>query len=293
MTQALHRDPRRTAARPDLAAAALRGTVEAPRYVEGIRRQVTDAVAPLRRRPSPDGPLDTELLYGETVVVYDEDAEGWSWVQADVDAYVGYVPSASLGPVGNPATHKVATLRTYLYPGPSIKLPPLKLLSMGSRLVAGEQKDRFVSVGEGFVFADHLADLAVREEDPVSVAERFVGVPYLWGGRTTLGCDCSGLVQQALAACGVEAPRDSDMQERELGEPVDIRADLGGLRRGDLVFWKGHVGLMRDPATLLHATGRFMLTVTEPLDEACRRILAAGDGPVTTIRRLNPQALRP
>lgn len=286
MTDTASLDPRRTPARQDLAAASLRGIVSAPRYAEGRACRVVEGAAPLRRQPRPDAPLDSEALFGEPVTVFDTDDEGWSWVQLDLDGYVGYMPSGALMPAGPAPTHKVGVLRTYLYPGPSIKLPPVAILSQGARLSVLREQGDFAVTAEGCVFAAHLAAIDATVPDVVAVAEQFLGVPYLWGGRTSIGCDCSGLVQTALAAGGIPAPRDSDMQERELGETVAVDDDLTGLRRGDLVFWKGHVGLMRDAGTLLHATGRFMLTVSEPLRVARDRIVGAGAGPITGIRRI-------
>jgi hypothetical protein len=279
-------DPRRTPVRPDLAAAELRGVVDAPRYAAGEPRRVVEGVAPLRRRPAFDAPLDTEALFGEPVTVYDTDGEGWSWVQLGLDRYVGYMPSHALMAPGPAPTHRVTALRTYLYPGPSIKLPPVAVLSQGSLLSVTREEGRFALMPEGCVFLGHIGPVDAFAPDYVAVAERFLGTPYHWGGRTSIGLDCSGLVQVSLAEAGIAAPRDSDMQERELGSPLPVTDDLAGLRRGDLVFWKGHVGMLRDTATLLHATGHFMSTVSEPLAEARARILAAGAGDITAIRRL-------
>ena len=276
-------DRRLTPARPDLAAAHLSALVAAPRYAEGRAMQVVEASAPLRRAPQPDAPLETEALHGESVTVYDE-REGWAWAQLDRDLYVGYLPLAALGaPI--PPTHKVAALRTHAYPGPSIKLPPALALSLGSRLtIDGHDDDGDFAVTRGglYLWARHLAALDAREPDFVAVAERFLETPYLWGGRTSEGIDCSGLVQTALAAAGVPAPRDSDMLETSIGEPAAID---GSLTRGDLVFWKGHVGIMRDPAALLHANGWHMKVVSEPLAHARARISAGGGGEITSVRR--------
>ncbi len=212
--------------------------------------------------------------------------EGWAWGQLDHDQYVGWLPSGALMADIAAPTHRVSVLRTFLYPGPSIKLPPVAALSLGSRVAVSRLQGDFAITPQGAVYAPHLAPLDAVEDDFVAVAERFEGVPYLWGGRTSLGLDCSGLAQVALGAAGVAAPRDSDMQEKALGRPIDVGPTLAGLRRGDLVFWKGHVGIMRDAETLLHANGHFMLVTSEPLAVAVARIAAKEGGPVTSVRRL-------
>lgn len=275
-------DRRTTPARPDLAAASLRGQVEAARFVDGVKRAVVAPTVPLRPEPRPDRGIDTELLRGETVMVYDQDPEGWSWVQAEADGYVGYLPSEALGPAET-ATHRVAALRTFVFPGPNIKLPAGPALPFGARLAVRAREGAFAAIEWGWVWAGHLEPADARDHDPVAVAERFLGVPYLWGGRSSLGLDCSGLVQTALRAGGHACPRDTDMQERALGQPVDPE---GPLRRGDLVFWRGHVGLMQDGAALLHATGHTMTVISEPLAEARARIGTATNGDVTGVRRL-------
>jgi cell wall-associated NlpC family hydrolase len=274
-------DYRVTPARADLAAASLLGKVEAPRFVEGAARRVAAASAPLRRHPAADAPLETEALHGEATTVYDE-ADGWSWAQLTRDSYVGYLPSATLaGWIQE--THQVAALRTHAYPGPSIKRSPVHAISLGARLRIERIDGDFAIAADGLhYFARHLAPIGEFESDFVAVAERFLEAPYLWGGRTSEGVDCSGLVQTALTAAGVAAPRDSDMLAG-LGAAVARDATL---RRGDLIFWKGHVGVMRDPDTLLHANGWHMKVVIEPLREAQQRIATSGGGPITSIRRL-------
>ncbi|MFG1480726.1 NlpC/P60 family protein [Xanthobacter sp. V4C-4] len=276
-------DPRLTPARADLAAASLQGLVAAPRYVPGELREVADAVAPLRRRPAGDAPLDTEALYGECVTVYADDGEGWAFVQLAADGYVGYLPSDALRPLATPPGHKVAVPRTFLFPGPDLKLPPRGALCFGSAVVAREEKGAFTATRDGFIYTRHLAPIAAREADVVAVAARFLGVPYLWGGRSALGLDCSGLVQTALAACGIAAPRDSDMQEQALGESLPLDAPLA---RGDLLFWPGHVALVEAPDTLLHANAFHMQVAREPLAPALARIAASG-APLRSIRRLD------
>jgi cell wall-associated NlpC family hydrolase len=279
-----HLDRRLVPARPDLAAEHLRGQVEAGRFVPGTARRVIETAAPLRREPNPEASLDTEALFGELVTVYDE-LEGWAWGQLARDSYVGWLPANALGAI-IPSTHRVSAVRTFIYPTPSIRRPPLMALSMGSEVAVTHADGLFEALeGGGFVFARHLAPLDSIESDPVAVAEQFLGTPYLWGGKTSLGLDCSALVQTALNACGLACPRDSDMQERELGRPVDPGPDLEGLARGDLLFWRGHVAMVRDATTLIHATGHTMTVAIEPLREGVARIAAAGDR-LSSVRRI-------
>jgi cell wall-associated NlpC family hydrolase len=276
-------DPRVTPARPDLAAAHLQGKVDAARFVAGVEREVRDESAPLRREPAPDASLDTEALKGERVTVYETNEEGWCWGQLVADGYVGWLPASALGPPGPPATHWVRALRTLAFPGRSIKLPPVAGFSLGCRLAVMRDENAFAVTQAGYVPARHLAAIGVAEPDFVAVAERFIEVPYLWGGKTSRGIDCSGLVQIALTVAGVACPRDSDMQERALGQPIAPGA--AGLRRGDLVFWKGHVAIVRDAETLVHANAHHMAVAIEPIAEAVRRIAASGSA-VTTVKRL-------
>jgi cell wall-associated NlpC family hydrolase len=277
-------DPRITPARADLAAKHLEGKVAAPRYVEGRAFEVIEAQAPLRRAPRPDASLETEALKGERVIVYDRDDEGWAWGQLEADGYVGYLPANALAPAGAAPTHKVTALRTLAFPGPSIKLPPVEALPLGARVTIVRVDDRLaVTSAASYVPARHLAPVDDNESDFVAVAERFLGTPYLWGGKTALGLDCSGLVQVALTACGRICPRDSDMQERALGAAA--AQDPSGLQRGDLIFWKGHVAIVRDRSSLLHANAFHMAVAIEPVAEAFARISAAGSE-VTSVRRL-------
>ncbi len=278
-------DPRVTPVRPDLAAAHLRGQVQAARFVEGTVFEAFDPVAPVRRSPVPDALLETEALKGERVTIYEEDGEGWGWGQLHADRYVGWLPMNALRAPGAEPTHKVVAVRTILFPGRSIKAQPVEGLPLGCRLaVAGDDGELARLASGGYVPVRHLAPLNAAAPDFVAVAERFIGVPYLWGGKTSLGIDCSGLVQVALTASGIVCPRDSDMQQRALGTALAM-GDLTGLRRGDLMFWKGHVGIVRDAATLLHANAFDMAVVAEPLREAVERIGAAGSE-VVAVKRL-------
>ena len=276
----------RLPARPDLAAAHLKGQVEAARFVEGVPMRVRAPVAPLRREPRSDAPLDTEALFGEAVTVYETDSEGWSWVQLKDDSYVGYLPTEALGPDGNAPTHRIDALRTFVYPSPSIKEPPLTALSLGSTIAVLAEDGKFFKTETGFIFAMHAKPLDSVEEDYAETAKRFEGIPYLWGGKSSLGIDCSGLVQTALKAAGIACPRDTSMQVNELGSPITFDERLMGLKRGDFVFWKGHVGIMLDAETLVHANGHFMEAVSEPLRMARDRTMAKGSGPIIAIRRL-------
>jgi hypothetical protein len=279
-------DPRLTPARADLAAKALAGKVGAKRYVEGHIREIVEPQAPLRREPAPDALLSTEALKGERVTIYDENAEGWAWGQLADDGYVGWLPARALAPPGAAVTHKVAALRTLVFPGPSIKLSPLEALPLGARLaIARVEGSLAVTAAASYVPAVHLAPIDVYEADFVAVAERFLGVPYLWGGKTTLGIDCSGLVQIALTACGMACPRDSDMQEQALGKPLSADFDGTAPRRGDLVFWSGHVAIVRDRSTLLHANAFHMSVAVEPIAEAVARIRDSGSD-ITSVRRM-------
>jgi hypothetical protein len=279
-------DPRTTPARPDLAAKHLAGTVEAQRFVEGKTYEIGTADAPVRKAPSPEAELQTEALKGERITVYERGEDGWAWGQLAGDGYVGYLPARALRAPGPAATHKVTALRTFVFPGPSIKLPPLEALSFGSQLAIVRTDEPFaITESDGHVPMTHLAPIGTMETDFVAVAERFLGTPYLWGGKTSLGLDCSGLVQLALGACGIACPRDTDMQERALGSALALPPDLAQLRRGDLLFWKGHVAIVRDETTLVHANGYRMAVSFEPSVSALPRIRAES-GDVTGVRRL-------
>lgn len=280
-------DRRLTPARPDLAAAHLCGKVEAEQFVEGRRVKICAGLADLRPEPANDVSIDTQALYGETAILY-EDREGFGWLQLERDGYVGYVSMVAVGDVDAPPTHRVKVNRSFIYPAPNMKLPVIDALPLGARVSALETNGSFVSLqGGGFMFAGHLSPLDEPESDFVAVAERLLHAPYLWGGKSSLGVDCSGLVQIALDSAGVKSPRDTDLQEKALGASIPINDDLTGLARGDLVFWRGHVGIMRDAQTLLHANAHHMQVVSEPLAEARERIAAKTGAKITSIRRLN------
>jgi len=269
-------DPRLTPARGDLAAKYLEGKVKAERFVAGETLEVTDAIVPLRERPSTDAALSTQALKGERVTVYDRNAEGWAWGQLDGDGYVGWLPDSGLAKPGAAPTHKITAIRTFAFPGPSIKLPPVETLPMGAMVVVTREDGVFAVTREGWYLPKpHVAVIDYREPDFVTVAERFVGTPYLWGGKSSFGIDCSGLVQIALNATGTPCLRDSDMQQDSLGRPL-YAAESGKLQRGDLIFWKGHVAIVRDALTIVHANAHHMATVIENTQQAIARIKGEG-----------------
>ena len=273
-------DPRITPCRDGIAARRLEGVLEAEVYLDTAIMACSAPAAAIRAAPDADSEQMDQLLFGERFEVLEEEG-AWRLGQSLRDGYVGFVEAAVLAPAGSWPTHRVAAIRTYAFAGPSIKTRASGPYSINALVTVEAVEGRLAQVsGAGWMTADHLQPIGVGEDDWAAVAERFLGTPYLWGGRESLGLDCSGLVQQALFACGRACPRDADQQEL-LGST--ITADAFG--RGDLVFWKGHVAIGVGDGRIIHANGHHMAVAVEPLAEAIRRIGDTGSQP-TSYRRL-------
>ncbi|MBL4853529.1 MAG: C40 family peptidase [Robiginitomaculum sp.] len=282
-------DPRITPYRDGLAAAHLKGVVDAKSYSGAVRRQVMMPVVPLHKTPSNASTMETQLLLGADFDVYDSH-NGWAWgqeVQADGSkhsrGYVGYVPNMALARGANAPTHRINPMRAPVFLKPDLKTAIRTILPLNAKIwVESEDGDYGHIPDMGYVHKNHIAPIEMSNGDFIDIAELHLGLPYIWGGISPDGVDCSGLVQTALRAIGQNAPRDTDMQEAELGTVLPKGAKL---ERGDLVFWKGHVGIMRDADTLLHANAYHMLVASEPLKTAIARIEKT-TGQVTSIIRL-------
>lgn len=273
-------DRRLTPANGRVAASHLRGKVEADVFVDGEPASIGQVIVDLCDQPG--GKRDRQLLMGSSVTVY-ERRDGYAFIQSKKDGYVGYVAQSAL--VGHAdATHRVATPATHAYATESFKAKDLLYLPFGAEVTVIDERHKFFETPHGFIPKKHLRPLGQVFQDPATVAQLFFGVPYLWGGNSTRGVDCSGLVQAAFQACGHLCPGDSDMQRDGLGERLP---DDAPLRRGDLVFWKGHVAMMVDHETMIHANAHHMAVVYEGLAQATLRINAQGDGDVLARRRVN------
>ncbi|HMA14439.1 MAG: C40 family peptidase [Bacteroidota bacterium] len=273
--------------RDDLADVRLKDEVAAPRYVEGRPAGVLRGVADLRRQPSRTAPLDTQLLHGEAVSVFEE-KDGWAWVQNATDGYVGYVESAALGTPPPAATHRLRALRSFLFPEPNLKAPPLDCLSIASRVCVVATEGAYSRLaGGGWLYSRHLQPIGERSPDFVATALEFLGTPYYWGGRSSIGLDCSTLVQLSLACAGVDVLRDSYQQATTVGEALNGLPGEVALERGDLVYSPGHVAIMLDEAHVVHANGFTMSVAIEPLAALDRRVLnETGGKGFSAVRRV-------
>ena len=278
-------DRRLNAFRPDLAAESLRGSVEANRFTEGQPMQIIDGFVDLRRGPADSEPLESQLLFGEEVLVFDE-ADGWAWVQNKSDRYVGYVTRSALSDTVESPTHVVSALRTFVFPEPDLKTPPSAVLSMTSPLHIDETREAFSHlVCGGWVYSRHVALLDALEPDYVKTALRFLEVPYLWGGKSSLGLDCSALIQLVLARSGIVTFRDSDQQAESLGEPLSWSSGETPPERGDLLFMPGHVAICLDEDSVVHANAFAMAVAIEPWRELEPRVMAESGQGITGRRR--------
>jgi cell wall-associated NlpC family hydrolase len=276
-------DQRLHAFHPDFADIRLLGRIQARRFVEGQRMQVTEPLVTVHKAPRSDAMQLTQALMGETVMLFANE-EGWAFVQLEGDGYVGYVAANALSTDMAAPTHRVAVPSTFLYPEPNLKSRPAIAVTMNALLTVVGGDEKFAKLSNGsFIYLQHLKGAGQGEPDFVAVAELFRNVPYYWGGKSVHGLDCSGLVQISLEASGTRCLRDSDMQEEMLGSKL-LENSLDHLKRGDLVFWNGHVGIMIDADMLLHANGHHMMVVAEPLRDAVDRI-ARSNGQITSIRR--------
>ncbi|MCI4662148.1 MAG: NlpC/P60 family protein [Neomegalonema sp.] len=299
-------DLRLNAARPDLADNRLRGKVQAQHFVDGERAWIKTPIAPVRAVPDPAKPLVTEFLMGEPVLVF-ERKQGWAWAQSQIDGYTGYVPEDCLDALGATPNACIHVPRALIFPSPELRVPPMpEWLPMGAgvSLIDTTPRDGYLPLlGGGWIWERHVSAVtqpdiaqtpivlthAQSARDWVGICEQFEHAPYLWGGKSVAGIDCSGLIQLALQMHGQPCPRDTDLMEAALGSAVDPE---GPLQRGDLIFWKGHIGVMLDKETLLHANAHHMQVAREPLPDARERILARSFGPITSVRRLAlPSAL--
>ncbi|HLS69401.1 MAG TPA: NlpC/P60 family protein [Kiloniellales bacterium] len=278
-------DPRLHAFRPDLADERLRGRLEAERFVAGTPASVRVGCADLKRLPAVDAPNDSQLLYGEPLLVF-ERRDGFAWVQNESDGYVGWLREQALGQPQPVPTHRLGVLRTPLLPEPLVRAPYRDILSFGSKLAVTGWRDRYAELaGGGWVFADHLVELDRLEPDFTATACRFLGLPYLWGGRSVSGLDCSALVQLSLAVAGIALPRDSDQQEQAPSAGQRLPPD-SSRRRGDLLFWRGHVAIALDAERVVNATGGPMLVVEEPFAALDARARAEYSSGLRSLRRL-------
>lgn len=266
-------DPRLNAYSSDLADERLRGKVEALRYVSGVKRRVSSAKAALYKIADITSERQSECLFGEDVMVFNETGT-WCWVQSCQDGYVGYIERSKIDMPKNTPTHIMVAPRSFEYEKADLKSPMVSTLSLGSKVNIVDKIETRGTLyakldNDRFIISNHIVPIGTIMDDYVSVAESLQRTPYLWGGKSGFGIDCSGLVQLSMMMAGKTVLRDTDMQAETIGEVID---PIDGLQRGDLVFWKGHVAIMVDSKTIIHANGASMDVKIEPLETAIERI---------------------
>lgn len=283
-----------TAARADLADKRLEGLVDADRFVDGKSARISVPVLDICRFASPESPVETQALMGDSVRVFEETPEGWAWIQLDCDQYVGYVSSDALSYSSADPTHRVTAFTTFLYEGPDLKTTKRNILPCDAKIALGRSQETRHTLywqcqDSGLWIVDqHIEPItAPKRDDFVAEAERYLNVPYLWAGTSAFGVDCSGIIQRALFSTGGFSFRDTDMQEKTLGEEIATGGELpDDLQRGDILFWPGHTGIMTNETELLHANGHTMTVAKEPVYEAIERIAYLYDRP-TSVRRIS------
>lgn len=282
-------DPRLTAARPDIAWSGLKGKIDTSKFVAGKIRTISTPYANLKKTPRNTAPLLTQGLLGEKFRALEEHG-GWAFGQLLEDGYVGYIKLEALGAHIPDPSHLVTVPLTHIYARPDLKTPDPLALPFGAKITIreGAPKAGFAEAqGLGWICLRHIARLGVYDKDYVKTASRFLHVPYVWGGKTALGLDCSSLIQLAMTHAGIPCPRDTDQQARSLGHSISNKPDLALCKKGDLVFFKGHAGLMLDGTHLLHANATHMRVTIDDARAVADRLAKEFGDQILDIRRLS------
>ncbi len=279
-------DPRVTPARGDIAADWLDGFLKADKFVKPKKSVITATAANLYKNPDYRTGIETQLLYGETFDILEE-KDDWVWGQSQTDGYVGYIKAENISPEKVTPTHQVINIGAWALDEADMKSRPMKQHSFGSLVEVIDYDDKFYLLSDHtYMFAGHLRALDEPDADPVGHAFRFLGVPYLWGGRSCAGIDCSALIQLCHAQCGISMPRDADMQQKSVGKALGTDFNAVSLVPGDLIFWQGHVGMMIDARNMIHANTRAMAVSIDELSEYAKFKGENERRPITAIKRI-------